>query len=152
MLVGAFCIGISNQASETGVRCRTCMIWSPGSMIATGSRMMPGATNGRTPESWDSGVPLGRARLRVVVAGLLKTQIDVIRAHPEGLPELAHLWHLWRPATAFPQVDRLRVHPDLQRQLVLRPAPLLAKRPDRLHHSLSPLYTIDYSCSIALIL
>src|SRR5690606_17123982 len=147
-----FCIGISNQASETGVRCRTCTIWSPGSMIATGSRMMPGAANERTPEARDSGVLPGRARLRVVVAGLLEAQIDVIRAHPEGLPELADLWHLWRPAAAFPPVDRLSVHPDLQRRLVLRPAPLLAKRPDRLHHSLSPLYAIDYSCSIALIL
>jgi hypothetical protein len=70
-------------------------------------------------------------------------QDDLIRADPKELPEPAQLRHLRHPSPAFPEVDRLRLDTDPQRQFKLGPSLFLAKRPDRLHgmpHLTSPNY------------
>jgi hypothetical protein len=63
---------------------------------------------------------------------------DLIRADAKELPELPQLGHLWRPPSALPEVDRLGLDTDPQRQLELGPSLILPQLPNRLH-GVSPL-------------
>jgi hypothetical protein len=69
-------------------------------LIAMGARLVPGR----------------RGRL------VYWLQDDLIGADPEQLPEPAHLGHLRHPAAALPEVDRLRLDADPQREFELGPS------------------------------
>ena len=62
---------------------------------------------------------------------------DLIRADAKELPELPQLRHLRRPPPALPEIDRLRLDADPQRQLELGPTLILPQLPNRLHGSSS---------------
>jgi hypothetical protein len=62
---------------------------------------------------------------------------DLIRADAKELPELPQLGHLRRPPPALPEIDRLRLDADPQRQLELGPTLILPQLPNRLHGSSS---------------
>ena len=60
---------------------------------------------------------------------------DLIRADAKELPELPQLRHLRRPPPALPEIDRLRLDADPQRQLELGPTLILPQLPNRLYES-----------------
>jgi hypothetical protein len=66
--------------------------------------------------SGSSAVPRHRGRLAYWL------EDDLIRADAEELPQLAHLGHLRHPAAALPEVDRLRLDADPQREFELGPS------------------------------
>jgi hypothetical protein len=62
-----------------------------------------------------------------------RPEIDLVRTEPEDFTELAHLHDLWQAASAFPEVDGLRLDPNGESQLELGPPPFLPKGTNRLH-------------------
>jgi hypothetical protein len=69
---------------------------------------------------------------------------DLIRADAKELPELPQLGHLRRPPSALPEVDRLGLDADPQRQFELGPSLILPQLPNRLHGA-SPLTQLHYN-------
>jgi len=66
--------------------------------------------------SGSSPVPRRRGRLAYWL------EDDLIRADAEKLSEFAHLGHLWHSPPTLPEVDRLRLDADPQRQFKLGPS------------------------------
>jgi hypothetical protein len=71
-------------------------------------------------------------------------QDDFVGADAEQLAEPAHLGHLRHPSSALPEIDRLGLDANPQRQFKLGPSPVLAERSDRLH-TLHPLTALNYN-------
>jgi hypothetical protein len=99
---------------------------------STARRMLSLLASGSSP------VPRRRGRLAYWL------EDDLIRADAEELAQFAHLGHLGHPPPALPEVDRLRLDADPQRQFELGPTLFLAKRSDRLHH-VPYLTELDYN-------
>lgn len=99
---------------------------------APGSRWRAMASTLRLLAAGDD-APSHRAPFRIVDVAWL--QVDIVQAHPEDTPQLAQLGDLRRATAALPQVHRLRVDADLERELAVRPAAFLAQRGTRLYRS-----------------
>jgi hypothetical protein len=96
-------------------------------VVASDGRGVPapgdGATIRITARRWLSPMAIG-ARLVARSRGRIAygLQDNLIRADPEELAEPAQLRHLRHPPPALPEIDRLRLDPDPQREFELGPS------------------------------
>lgn len=121
----------SAMSSPDGRRWRDPPVLAP-HRAAPGSRWRAMASTLRLLAAGDD-APSHRAPFRIVDVAWL--QVDIVQAHPEDTPQLAQLGDLRRATAALPQVHRLRVDADLERELAVRPAAFLAQRGTRLYRS-----------------
>ncbi len=64
-----------------------------------------------------------------------RLEVDFVRAEPKDFAQFAHLRHLRLTTPTLPEIDRLRLDTDGDRQLELRPSAFTPQRADRLHRS-----------------